>query len=610
MKLYKQEGALGDYVAPALLALLSTLALCCPICVVQGTETPSFFVSFLSKFVRAFPAPDLTDLVIFPALFVFFRYVSRRCPEKDGWALGLSGLFALLFTLSRSFEELSSIGFFNENKFQLFLALFCTAGFWALFYPPLKLVFKLAAERAPAEAAEPAALKRLWRRGFALIFLCWLPYTLSNYPATFCYDGTWQLRQFFGQTGWTGHHPPLSSAIMGLCVTLGEKIADVNLGCYLYCLLQTLLGALIFSYAVKKLRELGAGRRACVAALLFFALTPMWPAYAQLVEKSLLYTEIALLDFIFLLDIARRRDCTLRDALRVTAATVLASLLRNNGIYEFLPMLVVLAFYLKKAQRRRCLAALLAVLAIYGGVTRALYPALGVEKGSIREALSIPFQQTARYVVTYPEEVTDHEREAIDGVLMYEAMSIYKPAVSDPIKDTYRGDDSKLPEYFKVWLQMLLKKPGVYFSAFYNMCFGTLAPVCSGKGASVIRGVPDYLAGLGVHQVTSDELCQAFTELNVIDRNLPLFKYLSYPGVYTWLLMACAVLLLKRKRFAALIPLIPGVMNVLVCVAAPVHCQDRYSFPLIASMPLILGWTLLRAGRRETEAGAEKEART
>ena len=51
--------------------------------------------------------------------------------------------------------------------------------------------------------------------------------------------------------------------------------------------------------------------------------------------------------------------------------------------------------------------------------------------------LSIPFQQTARYLVTYPDDVTPEEMEAISRVIDVEhAKANYDPRLSDAVKDT------------------------------------------------------------------------------------------------------------------------------------------------------------------------------
>lgn len=104
-------------------------------------------------------------------------------------------------------------------------------------------------------------------------------------------------------------------------------------------------------------------------------------------------------------------------------------LLRNSGLYELLPVLLVLALYLKRTDRRRLLLSLCAVLAIYSGVTKGLYPSLGIEEGSIKEALSIPFQQTALYVNRFPDEVTEEEKLVIDSVLDYDRLMNITPGI-------------------------------------------------------------------------------------------------------------------------------------------------------------------------------------
>lgn len=62
-----------------------------------------------------------------------------------------------------------------------------------------------------------------------------------------------------------------------------------------------------------------------------------------------------------------------------------------------------------------------------------------IEPGGIQEALSLPFQQTARYVKEHEEEVTQEEKEAIKGVLAYNKLGkYYNPKISDPVKATYK----------------------------------------------------------------------------------------------------------------------------------------------------------------------------
>ena len=66
-----------------------------------------------------------------------------------------------------------------------------------------------------------------------------------------------------------------------------------------------------------------------------------------------------------------------------------------------------------------------------------LLPVWGITPGSKGEMLSIPFQQTARYVKEYPEDIMEQERLAIDNLLQYDKLAeAYNPSLSDPVKGT------------------------------------------------------------------------------------------------------------------------------------------------------------------------------
>jgi len=113
---------------------------------------------------------------------------------------------------------------------------------------------------------------------------------------------------------------------------------------------------------------------------------------------------------------------------------------------------------------------------------------LDVPKGEITEALSIPFQQTARYVFEYPDEVTEAEMVAIDLVLPYDIIAdSYNPKLSDPIKGKMKSGASKKDylTYAKTWLLMGIKKAGVYIAATWNNINGYFNSFY--KGGNVIQ---------------------------------------------------------------------------------------------------------------------------
>lgn len=559
----------------------------------------------LNKLYSAFDGPDYADLPVLAAVFGMLRAVEAKDKKIDGATGILSLLFAILLVVCISYRKYDHAGFLFDNSFQLILSLFCILGFWILFYAGLRLFFLFwekdremqaeSIESTDRPLREIAGKKVFYEKhflgfGFWLILLGWAPWLLLNYPGTSCPDGISQLKQFLGDMEWGAAHPPLSSAIMGALFVLGRSLADANFGFFLYCLFHTLVGAWIFAFSMKKLQCLGIPVKWCSAGIFFFAFTPFWGTYAQWFEKDLLYAEAAALQTVLMLEMIRTRNCTVKNALPLTLCGLLAALLRNNGIYAIVPALLLLAFWLKGAERKRMLLVLLATIVLFKGITGGIYGSLlGITKPALSEAFSIPFQQTARYVCEYGDEVTDYEREVIDSVLSYEAMTDYDPVISDPIKIHYNGGD--LSEYVRVWFGMLRKHPGCYIAAFINKSYGYLAPVSQNIEAWIQLEYPEYIRNLGIYHAFGLRTSQFLVQIWNLSMTLPLVKYLCTPGMYTWILLALALLLWKHRKFGSLILFVPSFVNVLVCLASPLADAIRYELPTVAVMPLLIGWS-------------------
>lgn len=87
-----------------------------------------------------------------------------------------------------------------------------------------------------------------------------------------------------------------------------------------------------------------------------------------------------------------------------------------------------------------------------------LLPINDVQPGGIQEMLSVPFQQTARFVKYYGDELSEEDKEAINHILDYNQLAEkYNPDKSDPVKDTIRKEITKTEwkAYINVYLKML-----------------------------------------------------------------------------------------------------------------------------------------------------------
>lgn len=576
-----------------LLSCIVVFTLHCKFEISGGGFPESTLLNTLNKLYNSFTPVYYADLVVLFAVWKLFDHVFTKEERIDIKTAVLSLLMSVLLVTCISFHKFNSSVFLLGSGFQFLLSVFCIAGFWILIYLTLKtLFFLLEKERVIKEPEGKQSLyaKHFQLFGFLIILAGWLPWILLNYPGTSCPDGNLQLRQFLGDAEWAAGHPPLSSVIMGSLFSFGRWIGDANFGFFLYCFFQTCVGAWIFTYSLKKLLDMGISSGWCTAGILFFAFTPFWGTYAQWFEKDLLYAEVAALQVVFLMEVIRKKSCSVKDGVLLAVSGILASLLRNNGIYAVVPSLVVLAVWLKKKDRKRVLLALLSTLAAYALVVHGLYYGIvDMAKPSVGEAMGIPFLQTARYVVYYGDELTEYEREVIDRVLSVDGMNSYDPVDSNPIKGWYRG--AELGEYFKAWFQMLWKHPGCYVSAFINKGFGYMAPVSQNIEAWIGLDYYEYDKELGIHHVFGSEPSEALAQIWHLSMALPLVKYLCSPGLYTWIMLVLALALRKNRKYGGLILFVPGFMNFLVCLASPLADAMRFAMPMVATVPMMIGWT-------------------
>lgn len=561
----------------------------------------------LHRFYGAFYSMDFVDLFALWAINKMLRFTVRKDREIDVGFMLASLAFAVTFIVSASFRKYNSAVFLFADTFQKWLSLFCISGYGITFYGVLRGIYHLFGREGNTEPEKELHKinfpeKHFWRFGFCIIVLGWLPWIFMNYPGSGCPDSMLQLQEFLGDAEWGAGHPPLSTLLMGCLFVLGRFIRDANFGFFLYCFFQTIIGALLFSLSMKKLLELGIPVKWCLAGIAYFAFTPLWGVYAQWVEKDLLFAEVSVWQMVCMMEILIKKEYDRKDMLSLVCSSLLVVFLRNNGIYTILPALLFLALRFRGKLGKHIGVWTIVILMVYAGVTKGVYPALHIHKIPIMESLSIPFQQTARYVCIHGEEVTKREREVIDALFDYETMSEYNPVISDPIKIHFKGGD--LTAYFEIWRGMFLKHPETYAAAFINKGYGYMAPVSQNIEAWVQQKYYDYMREIGLYHVFPRQTSDILVQIWNLSMTMPLIKYLCTPGFYTWIVAGLTVILIKRRKFDALLLFVPCFMNILVCLASPLASAIRYELPTVAAVPLMIGWGYLSvkesSGRRQS----------
>lgn len=453
-----------------------------------------------------------------------------------------------------------------------------------------------------------------------IMLVCWAIYMAAFYPAILSPDPSFQIRQFFNvdtkyaqgvilideSVKMTNHHPVAHTVLLGGCVKLGKAIGNDNFGLFVYSMIQTLVLSAALSATICMLKKLRVPTAMRAVLLGIYALVPVFPFYAMSAVKDTLFTSFMIFYLILTVDILcfyRAQKLRVRQLVCLLIVGLLLCLFRNNGLYVIVLSMPFLAVWLRR-NKKACagvLAAFAGVIVLSTAYTKVLLPAFGISPGSIREVLSVPFQQTARYVKEHADELTAHEKEVIDGILGIEDLAErYDPEFADTVKNEFNKytttDDLK--EYFSVWLNGLLKHPDTYIQATMNNVYGYFYP---GATNWYIyhnfdkRITKDHLVDYSYLEQT-EGLRDVLTAYGVIFPYIPVIGWLCNIGFNTLVLLYLTVTLLERREMRRYLPaMLPMLATLLICVASPVNTYFRYAMPYVFAMPMmtLAFWRLL-----------------
>lgn len=571
--------------------------------------------------LHGFGGTAFTAAIVWAALFYGAVKIDKMKREKSIAALLTCFLVAVIWVMGKSFSIDNTLHALYSSYVQIVKTILYTTGIAYLLFQLSFLydnLLNVSAAGDKTAATNFPRIRKLYDKhpfaGLLLVLLVgMLPHLLLSYPTRMSFDARNQLGYYFGLWPFSSHHPPFSSWMMGKVVSFGMAVSGSgNLGVFLYCVIQYLALALVTAYLIYTLKVyLHAPEWLQVSTLLITLISPYHAAMVGVMLKDLLYSYCLLLFIIEMAYILAVESPDRKHLVLLSISGILTILLRNNGKYVIYPALLALGLFVlcKSKAREKVVVWMAAVSIIVCSIAAEGYfqQCYVQEKGSIAEALSLFFQQTARYVKEYEDEITPEERESIAKILDYDNLgSIYDPEISDPVKWTYNssatGEDLKA--YMQTWLQQFLKHPWCYVEATLNQNYFLFYPAeLYAYFADVIDDTEmgkTLAAYLNIHEVESGIFRGLATlqELYVGTMlMIPVIGMFSNVGFYNLLLLFLIIYALREKCFKTVIMAVPLLFTDLVVVAAP-YVGPRYVFPVIYSMPCIIAFYIAEKRRR------------
>jgi hypothetical protein len=430
---------------------------------------------------------------------------------------------------------------------------------------------------------------------FAVIFLCWSLFFIAFLPGVVTSDSINQITQATGKSAFNNHHPVFHTFIIAVCMKIGTLFHSNMAGVLAYSVMQMIFLAAVFSFTLCYMQKRNVSCKVIYPGLLFFSLYPVNCMYSFSMWKDIPFSAFVLILTLLLVEFVTRTPLFLKSKIKTVSfvlAFIFVILLRNNGIYVVLITLVLLFFFMKPQRKYIGFISLtcMSFFIIYKSI---IFPYFNIGEGSIREALSIPLQQTARVVKYHAGELTPYDKDIIHKILPVDNLGdCYDSRLSDPVKNHFSESGFKeyKADYFSIWIKMFFKYPEAYLSSFLCNSYGYLYPVNKGVITAGVR--PNSLGITSMSPFLKGDKIYIFSAIIAKIQKIPVLSlFFSIGFVFDIILLLILLCCIKRKYKSVLV-FIPALILLLTVLASPVCGEARYVYALFICLPLFVALTI------------------
>lgn len=529
--------------------------------------------------------------------------------DMRGWKI--AGVLSLLFTIAMLFGvRLDAVGNVNFKDWRLWVSLPVLTCLFTILVRKLWTFLGGMAQRRERLAAyikipdAPAVTVRHGRiLTFFFLIICWLPVLLAVYPGFFVYDAQEEYLQVASRT-FTTHHPLVHVLMLGGIICAVHKVTDsYNLGIVCYMLVQMALVAGSFTYLLAYLRTKKVSKVLRFLSMIYFAFFPVIVMFTLCSAKDTIFTAALLLLLLCMLEMGILEERFFSSKANVALFFISAltmMLFRKNGIYAFVVMAPVLFVYHKKYLRKMGVL-IIAAIVCYFLINTTLVAVFHAQNAENQEILTVPIQQLARTYKFNKEAFSEEDIAVLHEVLPEEALVLYNPKLSDPVKvrfrnSAYEADKSK---FLKLWIKIGLRKPLSYINAWLVNSYGfwypdTIIDVYSGNTVFTFTYEDSSYFGYeveepGVRDSKIPWLDEAYRRLSLEleQEKMPIVSMLYSPGCLFWCFAFTFSYVLYRKKYHILVPCVMVLLVWLTVILGPTYLP-RYVLIFWFGLPLFI----------------------
>ncbi len=440
-----------------------------------------------------------------------------------------------------------------------------------------------------------------WAFGI-LIFALDLVVLLAYFPGIFSYDMIVQTDEALGFLPMDRFQPPFHTFLWKLCLGWGGLFGSsleqtIEKGITIYGVLQGMLYAYVLSGLCMMVIQMHLKKWIKIILLLFLICNPVVLIFAIIPAKDAMFACFfaQMTKHLLMLGHNEAGEQKLHVMIWLAAEIVLCCLLRNNAVYVMILLILftVVRYGFKKKERLVAFAvAVLLFLCINGPV----YTAMGIGKGDLREALSLPLQQITHVYVSENQNIPEDLVKGINRFLPVDRLnSVFNPRFADYVKELADEDAIKnhFGDFLKLYGSLLVRYPDNYLNEMLALHVSGWYPFAHGIDAFSNRQyIETFISDYPKAQpVRASKIPGVYAMLEKVSdysafEHVPVVRVLFSTQIPIWGILLGVFFLRVTGRSEKIVAFVPAILLWMTYLAGPVTCM-RYVFPLAMIQPLV-----------------------
>lgn len=502
-----------------------------------------------------------------------------------------------IFLPGNTFATFEEAVFRRFTSFDLTAFLLCFCGVYVICSSACLTVEKY-------QKAHPLTPRTHSRKVFVLIFmillLIWLPCLLTYYPGGIYSDTVASVRMATGEYGLSNHHPILYTMLWRAVYTIAGLFSLSDIGTFfLFTCITAVCMSLAVAWFVYSSYVHGVSKIIIILITAFYSLYTLVPLYIVSLWKDTPFAISVLCLCTVLMNVfwdskSVKEFFKIKYLLPFLIFGLLTAFLRNNGIYVFILLAVVLFLYYMRKSRKiagKLGIMMLALIAAVFLIRIPLFNRMGWNVEEKVESLGIPMQQVG-YIMNTAETMTDRQTAFLNEIMPVEKWKkTYCPLIVDPVKWDSEFNlgffNTHVKSFLQVYEELVLENPVAAFKGYALATVGFWDPtrqtgtayVCNFMWNGVpweMKDIPEERLGFSLKALYNTKIRPS-------------------SALYGWLILFFTVIgISTHGRKEIFIPMIPvmGIWLTLL-LAVPVAFSLRYFFPAVLVVPMAFVLSLI-----------------